>query len=103
MGGWTLLAVEPTRYSANAQRKSSTKFAPYKAPASLLLPPQCDPGTCLAVVPSHQQGLCAGSMPGSCGASAQRGVDIEEKQVSSQRGQGDWEGSQSSDAREQQS
>lgn len=103
MGDCALLAVEPTGYSDNAQRISSTKFAPYKPPASLLLPPQCDPGTCRALVPSHQQGMRAGPMPGSCGASPQKGVGIKEKQVSSQQEQGDWERSQSGDAREQQS
>lgn len=103
MGDCALLAVEPTGYSDNAQRISSTKFAPYKPPASLLLPLQCDPGTYRALVPSHQQGLRAGPMPGSCGASPQKGVGMKEKQVSSQREQGDWERSQSGDAREQQS
>lgn len=68
--GCTLLTVQPIGYS---QRKGS-QFGPHKASASLLLPLQGDPRTCCAVVPSHQQGLPAGTMPGSCGGvSARRG------------------------------
>ena len=54
----TLLTVEPIGYSTNAQRKGSTKFAPPKASASLLLPLQGDPGTCCTFVPSHPSKMC---------------------------------------------
>lgn len=96
----TWLALEPTGYSV--QRKGGTRFAEHKAePTSRLRQPLREPLAPApgSVVPRPQQGLRAGTAPGSCGVSVQDGAGIEEKQVSSLRETGDQEGFLSSEAR----
>lgn len=78
----TVPTAQPTGYSTNAQRKGSTKFAPRKAYAPLLLPLQGDPGTCCTFVPSHPREVCVLALcPEAVGHQRKEGgVGIKEKQ-----------------------